>query len=516
MQAYDYGGAYCVMRLFDELGWEKPIRACWGHRRTRFDLVCNIRVLVANRLLDPSSKLHILEWFKGVWVPGVDRRQVSYAHLLRAMDFLWRHKKSLEVGFAQKLVSLFELEVDLVFYDVTSVYFEIDGADPEAEALVSTLRQHGYSGDHRPELPQVVIGLVMTREGIPLAHHVFAGNTVDKKTLREVVRDLKERFGIRRAIFVGDRGMLSEENLETLREAGLDYIVAHPLRGNNTVKEVLGELEPALERLRARELSRAEKAHEEPGEVVAELVRGGRRLVVAHQETIARQARKSREEKLQEAQRFIRKLHTKLLEQDLGFTQRGRALSDQGALLQIHDYLRDRKLLRYVEVGLDEKGALSWEPKTEARRWEKRIDGKLVLESSVKQLSAQQIVERYKELADIERAFRTMKSALDLRPLFHRADRRIQAHVFLCVMALQIDRVMRYRLRAAGIQRLPTRALQALDRFRLIRSELSPDKNHLALTTPSSDQLELFKALAVPRPSLPGQEPGQSPAEKGL
>ena len=479
--AYDFGGAYAVTRIFDQLGWADPIRRHLRGTRYRFDVLGNVKVMLANRLLDPSSKLHILEWFEGVYVPGVKRQEVTYPHLLRAMDFLHRHKDLLEVAFARKLMTLFDLEVDLVFYDVTSVYFETDGPDEEPG---STLRQHGYSRDHRPDLPQVVVGLVMTRSGIPLAHHVWKGNTVDAGTVGEVVRDLKDRFGIQRCVFVGDRGMLSEDNLTALREAGMDFIVAHRLRRNDAVREVLPLVEDALK----------------GDEAVAEALWQKRRFVVAHSAEIAAQTRRRRERMIQEADRFIDEKTTKLGMQDAGIPQRGRPATDEGTLLKIHDYLRDRKLTRYTNISLDENGHVTWKANVEARKWENRIDGKLVLETSTGDLPPAEVVSRYKELADIERAFRTMKSSLDLRPVFHRVDRRIEAHVFLCVMALQMDRVMRHRLHGAGIHTLPTRVLESLDRYRMIATDLGEGRRRVAMTTPRERQLDLFRGLGVPRP----------------
>ncbi len=485
--AYDFGGAYTVTNLFDQLEWADPIRSHLHGSRHKFDVLGNLKVLLANRLLDPCSKLHILDWYKGVFVPGVDREEVTYEHLLRAMDFLVRNKESLEAGFAQKLMTLFDQEVDLVFYDVTSTYFEIDRPD-DASGERSTLRQWGYSRDTRPDLPQVVVGLVMTRDGIPLCHHVWKGNTVDAKTVQVVVKDLKGRFGIKRCIFVGDRGMLSEANLEVLRETGLDYIVAHKLRHNDAVREVLPGVEAKL--IDTKE------------ESVAETTWKDRRFVVAHNPEIAAQTRKTREQMLREAERFFKERVFKLGLQDAGMKIPGRPATDQGVLLKIHDYLRDRKLLRYIDVSLDKNGHVDWKTNLKNRRWENRIDGKLVLETSEGTLPPGEIVKRYKELADIERAFRTMKSSLDLRPIFHRVDRRIEAHVFLCVMALQIDRVMRHRLHAAGIHTLPTRVLKSLDRYRMISMRLSDGRTQMTLAAPREQNLDMFAKLKVPRPAL--------------
>ena len=375
------------------------------------------------------------------------------------------------------------------------------------------MRKWGYSRDHRPDRPQVVVGLVMTRSGIPLAHRVFRGNTVDKSTLEDVVKDLADRFGIRRCIFVGDRGMLSDDNLKALRAAKMEFIVAYPLRRNQTVREVLPKAEAKLA-ARAGEETVVEvllkdeakpAAHAE--EAAAAAQPGERRFVVAHNEEIAVQTKKNRLERLAEAERFIRALVAKLNRQDAGEVSRGRPATDDGVLIKIHDYLRDQNLLRYTEVYRDENNQVSWRANTEARQWENRIDGKLVLETTNEDLSAEEVVKRYKELADIERAFRTMKSSLDLRPVFHRADRRIEAHVFLCVAALQIDRVCRQRLHAAGVHQMPTRALEALDQFRVIVTEEDGANTRAALTTPRKEQLELFAALGVPKPTLKEIDP---------
>jgi transposase len=491
--ALDYGGSYAVMKIFEQIGWAEPIRAALRGGRHGFDVLGNLKVLLANRLLDPCSKLHILEWFKGAFVPGVDRSEVTYERLLRAMDFLIRNKEDLEVGFARKILTLFDQEVDLVFYDVTSTCFEIDAPD-DPDNPRKSLRQWGYSRDHRPDLPQVVVGLVMTRDGFPICHHVWKGNTADKATVGEVAADLRKRFGIRRVVFVGDRGMLSKENLQILREAGLDYIVAHKLRKNEAARKVLPQVEDRLT--------------DPDEESVAEAVWKGRRFVVAHHPEIAKQTRRTRERMIQATGRFVDEQILKLHLQDAGLKGRGRPASDEGTLIRIHDYLRDRKLLRYYDARLDEDGHVTCRANVKSRKWENRIDGKLLLETSVKSLAPEEVVRRYKELADIERAFRTMKSSLNLRPVFHRVDRRIAAHAFLCVMALQIDRVMRHRLHAAKITTLPTRVLESLDRHRMITTRREDGGSHVTLTVPSRDQSDLFSGLGVPRPSHKEAEMG--------
>lgn len=503
-QTLGLGGTYTVFKLWEQLGWTAVMEKCLDGDRFRFDVVGNIKALVANRLLDPCAKLHILEWHKSVYLPGVPAKEITYNHLLRALDFMERHKEEMEPLLARKLINMFDTEVDIVFYDLTSCYFQIDHQDapepPEDSVETSTLRRKGYSRDHRPDLPQVVIGLVMNKEGIPLAHHVFPGNTVDSKTLEEVVIDLKKRFRLRRCVFIGDKGLLTEENRWILKNAGFDFILSHKLRRNNDAKAVINRVEKDMKPGIEKEKKRRKKKGESFREVIDETVIDERRFVVSHNEEVARQSKKTRSRKLREAEAFAKELAGKLERQDEGEKFRGKKLTDQGALLKLHDHLRDNKLLRYTEAYLNDDGMLAWEPDEKARRWENRIDGKMILETSDENLPAAEVVRRYKELQDIERCFRTMKSSLDLQPMFHRVDRRIRAHAFLCVMALQIDRIIRNKLKAVGINTLPTRVLEKLSRIIALETDAS-GKRHKATTTPSLEQLTLFKALDLTKPT---------------
>lgn len=497
------GGAHAIFKLWDQLGWSEVLQRQVNGDRYRFDVCANIKTLIANRLLDPSSKLHILEWLNSVYLPGIARKEIDYNHLLRAMDFLERHKESLEPKLAKKILNLFSTDVSIVFYDLTSSYFEIDEPDDPQELVdgeVSTLRRRGYSRDHRSDRPQVVIGLVMNQDGIPLAHHVFPGNTVDKTTLGQVAEDLSKRFRIRRCVFVGDRGLMTADNVAYLKSLGFDFILARPLRRNKEARKVLDRVEKSLKEKIRQEKERAERKKEPPREVFDEITLGERRFVVSHSEEIAAQTKKTRVKKLKKAEALMKVLAEKLNAQDEGERFRGRNLTDQGALLKIHDHLRDRKLLRYTNVYLNKEGMLAWEADEEVRRWENRIDGKLILETSEANLEPEEVVSRYKELQDIERCFRTLKSSLDLRPQFHRVDRRIRAHVFLCVMALQMDRIIRKKLRDAGIRSQPHRVLENLSRIVAVETQVE-GRQTKALTTSSEEQPSLFKALGVPKPT---------------
>jgi len=493
----DFGGTYVIFRIWEELGWTKTLKRYLKGRRYGFDVISSLKVMVANRLLDPMAKLHILDWIEGVWLGGIQREGLDYNHLLRAMDFLIEHKRELEPRLSSGLLSLFDNPLDLVFYDLTSCYFEIDQEDRKTAQKGSTLRNYGYDRD-RSGCPQVVLGLVMTKDGIPLSHHVFPGETTDKATLKEVIRDIKARFPIKRCVVVGDRGLLSEENLEVLTEAGLDYIVSRPLRRNQVSKRVIASVSPDIkDKLR---VWRDQKTSLAEQECFLDATIAGRRFVVAHNEEIAKQTQKTRRGLLSQATLYIKWRAARTLGQHEGTIPiQGKALTHEETLLNLHDYLRDRKLKRYYRIGLDPQGRVQWAPDQGARDWEKEIDGKLLLETTNLSLSPHQVVHQYKELQEIERCFRTLKSSLDIRPVYHWVDRRIEAHIFICVMALTIERLMRHRLQKAKIKRSPERVLEKLSFQRTVVARVK-GKTIEGLIPSTPEQLSFFKALNIPEP----------------
>ncbi len=360
---------------------------------------------------------------------------------------------------------------------MTSSYFEGDRSCGEED-----LRRYGYSRDLRPERRQIVLGLVLSGKGLPLAHHVFPGDRPDKKCVAEVVRDLKERFGIRRAVFVGDRGLISQENLESILDADFDYLMSLPLRHSRVARKLLEDLEGSWKKgPQAKEQVRLEEQE------------GGLRYAVAFDPEIARESRQSRQMRLEKAQRFIQSVLERLRGQS-----RGRPLTPQGALEQIHDYLRDRKLLRYFRLELTSRG-LSVTADEDARRFEELSDGKLVVESSCGELGAQELIERYKELADIERAFRTLKSSLKIRPVYHWTERRIRAHVFICVLALQLHRFMRAQLAGSGIS-----VERFLERLKTVKAgTLRMQAQEVPyLTALTQTHKELYEQLELPFPKV--------------
>ena len=289
----DFGHVYAVSEIWKTLGLSEILSRLDIDGGASFPVAELIKLMVVNRVCDPCSKLALLDWLDTVHFPGFEQKP-SYHHLLRAMDRLLSIKEKAEPQVATKFLSMFDSPVDLVFYDITSTYFTGDASVEDDD-----LRRFGYSRDGRFDRRQVTLGVVMTRDGIPLCHHVFPGNTVDRTTVGNVVKDLKERFRIGRVIFVADRGMLSDPNLETLLDEKLGFIVAHPLRHSAIAKEVIKGIGKRFDR-------------SSPGEQFADELRTSLRFVLAFSPTIAAEVRQGRTRRLRQADAFIRESLSRL------------------------------------------------------------------------------------------------------------------------------------------------------------------------------------------------------------
>lgn len=465
--ARDFGHVHAVGGVWDRLGFTKALSRAGIAGSASFAAAELVRMLTINRVCDPCSKLALLDWLDSVHYG--DGKKPSYHHLLRAMDHLIECKDKAEPLIAKRLLKDCG-PLDLVFYDITSTYFEGDRSLTEDD-----FRRYGYSRDGRFDKRQVVIGMVMTRDGIPLCHHVFDGNTVDKTTVAEVVQDLKKRFFLQRIVFVGDRGMLSDANLETLLDERLGFIVAHPLRRNTMAAEVIGALEKQFNR-------------ETDTEQFLEQRRNGVRFVVAYSPEIGHKSKNGREERLKKADAWVKEALCRLAQPGA----RGRKPTAQGTYDHIRDHLRDRNLLRCYEV-ICEGGNVIVRKDKKALSWEEKIDGLLMLETTDLDLPMEEVVHRYKELAEIERGWRALKSTLMLRPIYHWTEKRIRAHIFVCVLALQIERWMRRKLKPVSV----SRALLYLQRIKVGELEINGRKRRI-LTRPTQQQKDWLSSLGVP------------------
>jgi hypothetical protein len=402
-----HGAAWVVSELWRELGIGQAIDRALGRRGFRTPIERAIFAMVANRCLAPSSKLAVEQWVaEEVALPGVD--EVPVHQLYRAMDALLEVGDAVQEQVFFSVANLLKLEVDVLFFDTTSTYFEVEEPDD--------FRKRGHSKDHRPDLPQAVIGLAVTKEGIPVRCWVWPGNTADVSVIEEVRRDLREwRLG--RVITVVDRGFCSEENLAQLQRGGGHYIAGERMRsGKPTTEAALsrpGRYQTVRDNVEVKEILVGE------GE-------GRERYILVRNPQQATRDKARREEllaiikaELDAARNLPDGQHTKALCTLVSHTVYGRWLTQTKT---------GEPRLDSAKVKADE-----------------RLDGKYLLRCSDDTLSAEEIALGYKGLYDVEEAFRTLKQRLELRPVYHRLEDRIRAHVLLCWLGLVVIRVAENR-----------------------------------------------------------------------
>jgi len=489
--ALQVGDIWAILGIWHQLKLAQTITKSVRSSRRRIDVEKLVRVMVMNRLSDPQSKLGLLRWLEQVYLPGVDQESVQHQHLLRAMDAVLEHKEEIENELVGTLLPLFDTEMEVVFYDITTV--SVEG---ECE-LDGDLREHGKSKAFDGVDRQFAVGVVQTADGFPVTHEVFEGNISETTTVRRIVTGLAERFPIRRLVFVADRAMISLDNLSELESLELpggrrvEYILAVPARRYRKMTEELPEMH--------RDLMEATKGGEDEAVVESEVE--GRRLIVAHSPKIARRARRMRAKRVVKALRLARRLAGKLNDQDEGLPHRGRRLSDGGAKITFGQELAQRKLTRLLKIETDDD-IFWWDWDVDELKRDLELDGKLVLISNVRDLTPEQLVAQYKDLADIERGFRIMKNQLDIAPVHHRLPDRIRAHTFICFLALVIQRALRHRLHQSALGLSPEELLYRLRSIQRHSVRLATGKNLEGLSAISPEQREMFDAAGVSLPTM--------------
>jgi hypothetical protein len=420
------GTAHLLDGLWRQLGVDTALRRVLGSRRFTTDVERVLFALVANRAIDPASKLAAAEWATcDVAIPGLAGMDEDQAY--RAMDLLVEADAQAKVQEAVffAVADLLNLEVDLLLFDTTSTYFERDTDEGDGG-----FRRYGHSKDSRPDLPQIVIGLAVTKEGIPVRCWCWPGNTNDQAVLPEV-RDGMRDWRLGRVVTVVDRGMSSADNLDYLTRAGGHYIAGERMRsGAPLVEQALsrqGRYSSVRDNLRVKEV------HLDGAP--------GRRWIICHNPDQAEREKATRDAALA---RLAAELDRIRAMRDRATTtgKAKKATADQAAHVKAECALRDHPALGRWLRQLPSGRLVIDRAKVAA---EQRLDGKYLLSTSDPDLPAEDVALGYKNLLEAEHGFRDLKSTLALRPVFHRLEPRIRAHVLLCWLALLLIRVAERR-----------------------------------------------------------------------
>jgi len=475
------GGAWLLDSLWRRLGVAEALRELLGARRFATDVERVLFALVANRALAPCSKLAAAEWAcEDVAIAGLETMDDDQAY--RALDLLVEADAEAKVQEAVffACADLLNLEVDLLFFDTTSTYFEAE-PDGTGETDQAPFRALGHSKDHRPDLPQVVIGLAVTREGIPVRVWVWPGNTNDQTVITQVKDDLRGwRLG--RCVWVVDRGFSSDDNLRYLTRGGGHWIAGERMRdGSPDAQAALarpGRYQTVRDNLRVKDVRLGE------GDNV-------RRFVVCHNPAEAERDKAERDAQIARLEAELTRIEA--------IRRKAKTSKSREAHTRAECALRDHPTLsRYLrQTGT---GRLLIDRRKVAA--EERLDGKYLLSSSDPDLSAEDIALGYKNLREAERSFRDLKTTLELRPVFHRLEHRIRAHIVVCWLALLLIRIAE-RGSGQSWRRIATE----LQRLHLVT--LHGAAGAVQQTTqPSDAQRSILAALAVePPPRITALEP---------
>jgi len=479
----DFGGSWLGLQLLQRLQLDQFLAEQLAVGREEIPWARMVLVLVLGRLCDPGSALGLAE--RGYEASaladllGVPAEKGNEQRLYRALDALLPHKPALEKHLREKLGELFHLEYDLLLYDVTSTYFEGPAeGNPQA--------QRGYSRDHRPDCKQVNLALVVSRCGMPLGYEVFAGNRHDATTVEEMVEHVEALYGRAQRIWVMDRGMVSEENVEFLRAGGRRYIVG-------TAKQSLRKFEQEL-------LAEDWQPVQAGLEVRIVPAPGGKEVFIlcrSQPRRVKEQAMHARFEKRIEA--ALNKIALRCAKKKQSVvkvaTRVGRVLGQNTRAAGLFD-------AQVQEV--EGRAQLRWSKQEGWRDWAHLSEGCYLLRSNVIDWSAEDLWRAYIQLTEAEAAFRIHKSDLSIRPVWHHKAERVQAHILVCFLAYVLWKTLAATCRQAGLGDEPRQVFEALSEIALVDVVL-PTRNGVTLrkrciSQPSEHQQILLQRLTLKLP----------------
>ena len=437
-----YGDLLALRKLWEGLQLPGLLSRLMREHAVEFDVERVIFLMVAHRLLDPGSKLALVRWLPEVYLEGFEAEGLQVQHCYRALDLLHARRFEVEEALFLRLSDLFERDLSLVFYDLTSTYFEGDGP-PEAA--------YGYSRDRRGDRKQLVIALAVDGRGLPITHLVFPGNRVDHQTLEEALGHLQERFRIERAIFVADGGVTTQANIDRLIASPYQHLIALPKR-RALARELAAQVEWTLD--------------DAVGENVMarRIARDGLSYLVCYNPERAEQEAQIRQRRLDQACEALADLRRQVA----------------AATLREHDaivaaaasILATTRTRKYFHVHSAGDGQFEWQPRDDLLAQATALEGYYFLQTDAPDLPPAAILGAYKTLQQVEHAFRELKDTIELRPIYHYADRRVEGHIFVCLLAYLLERLLELRLESAGCPQTARSALEKLAPIHLVRTQV--------------------------------------------
>ena len=494
------GGPWLGLEVLRKLGVPEFLQSVMPATRANVDWATMALILVLARFCDASSELHIAEHSyekSGLSdLLGVPAELVNDDRLYRALDHLLPHKEALEGHLKARMGELFDIEYDLLLYDVTSTFFEGScSRNPQAK--------RGYSRDQRSDCKQITIALVVTREGLPLGYQVFDGNRADVTTVKEVVERIEKLYGRADRIWVMDRGMVSEANIEWLRQGGRHYIIGTPKSQLRKFESVLldKEWKQIREGLEVK-LCKAPPDLGDPQEEVFILCRSAdrRKKELAMHEKFATRI----QEGLQKITESCERSHQEPAQLGIRI---GRLLGENSRAAGLFD----------IHIESDEKGHgyVRWSSKTASKTWARLSSGCYMLRSNLKDWEPDDLWKAYIQLTQAEAAFRIHKQDLSLRPVWHQRADRVQAHVLVCFLGYVVWKTLAMLCRQSGLGDEPRKVLDDLKSIGIVDVVLPTsariDLRRRVISQPDRHQAILLYHLGLNLPRSLGSTIDRAP-----
>jgi transposase len=444
----DFGGYWLGLQMLDKLDLNSFLEQSIPRGREDIEWSIMSQALVLWRICEPSSELRIVEHLYErsplADLLGIPEEKLNENRLYRSLDNLLPHKAALEKHLKERLGTLFNLEYDLLLYDVTSTYFEGEAADNKTA-------QYGYSRDHRPDCKQVCIALVVSREGLPLGYEVFNGNRHDVTTVEDIVTKIESQYGRSERIWVMDRGMLSEDNLEFLQSKKRRYIIGTP-------KSQLKQFEQAMLSVDWEQIRDGLEVKSCPSP------EGEETFVLCRSEDRAKKEKAIHERFEQRIEKGLKKIaeSCQKRKQTVGKIERrvGRLLGANtraAGLFQVT-----------VKAGKDSRVELVWKKIENWRQWAELSEGYYMLRTNIKDWKAGALWESYIQLTQAETAFRIQKSDLKIRPIWHQKEERVKAHILVCFLAYVLWKMLGQMCKRAGLGNEPRKVFDEIAQIKVV------------------------------------------------
>ena len=454
-------GYLAYLKLWEQLGISNCLNTIQSKSKIEFSLNETAFLMAMQHLLSPKSKLATYENQERYY--GLE--EVDLHHMYRCLDKLGEAKETIENELFFENYTKTGQKIDVVFYDVTTFAFE--------SVIVDELRNFGYSKACKFNEVQVVMGLLIDSNGLPIGYELFSGNTFDGKTMVKALDNIKKRFGINRVVIVADRGLNSKGNLNLIKQAGYGYIVASKIRGMTAdIKDIIFDEQgytAVSDEFKYKIIPYTNTFMDEEKNKY-ELTEN---LVVSYSQKRANKDRADR-------QRLIDKA-TKLLDKPEYIT----ANNKRGG----KKYLKETSKKQATTYDLDQL----------AIDKDSKFDGYYGIQTSEKEMTANEIIEAYHTLWKIEESFRVMKSTLEVRPIFHWKPERIHGHFVVCFLSFMLERKLEMMLNDAEIENSPTKIQEALNSMQLAKTTLNNEEMYIKAKNISLAN-NIFKILKIKLP----------------